>query len=86
VLLQFHHCLAQYSLPALAPHSQQPALGVKIFCSEQTADIKMAQTVAKYAAKKMLAKQLKEYKDKDPAGPYVSTTLQQRPSLLKSTY
>ncbi|KIW03731.1 hypothetical protein, variant [Verruconis gallopava] len=30
----------------------------------------MTQAVAKYAAKKMLSKQLKDYKNKDPAGPY----------------
>jgi len=30
----------------------------------------MTQAVAKYAAKKMLSKQMKEYKNKEPAGPY----------------
>lgn len=33
----------------------------------------MAQIVGKYAAKKMLAGQLKKYQDKEPAGQYVST-------------
>jgi hypothetical protein len=33
----------------------------------------MAAAVGKFAAKKMLSKQLKQYKDKEPAGQYVST-------------
>jgi hypothetical protein len=40
----------------------------------------MANVVAKYAAKKMLSKQLNDYKSKDPAGPYVSPLTSFSPS------
>jgi hypothetical protein len=51
----------------------------------------MAQAVGKYAAKKMLASQLKQYSKKEPAGQYVSPScqllsLQQIPNVSQDPY
>lgn len=41
----------------------------------------MTQLVAKYAMKKVMAKEMDKYKSKDVSGPYVSLTLPTHPSF-----